>query len=83
MDHFVYIIKCCDRSTERTYVGWTTDLERRIKTHNAGKGAKSTRGRTWALVYAEKYPTRTEAMRREWSLKKDRAFRNHLKHTRP
>lgn len=79
MSHFVYVIKCCQNAGDRTYVGWTTDLERRVKAHNAGKGAKNTRGRTWELIYAEKYNTRTDAMQREWYLKKDRTFRNRLK----
>jgi putative endonuclease len=39
------------------------------------RGAKSTRGRVWALVYAEKHRTRKGAMRREYVLKNDRAFR--------
>ncbi len=62
----------------RTYVGWTVDLEKRLTAHNAGTGAKSTRGRKWVLLYAEKHPTRADAMRREWRLKKDRNFRKVL-----
>ena len=79
MSHFVYVIKSSQNVGDRTYVGWTTDLERRVKAHNAGKGAKNTRGRTWELIYAEKYSTRADAMQREWSLKKDRTFRSRLK----
>lgn len=59
----------------RTYVGWTTDLDARLAAHNAGKGARSTRGRHWALLYAERYQNRSEAMSREWHLKRDRKFR--------
>jgi len=62
----------------RTYVGWTTDLDKRLSRHNAGGGAKSTRGRRWALLYAECYKTRGEAMSREWHLKRDRIFRKAL-----
>lgn len=43
--------------------------------HNAGMGARSTRGRAWVLLYAERYATRREAMSREVSLKRDRRFR--------
>ena len=62
----------------RTYVGWTTDLEKRLAAHNAGAGAKSTRGRQWRLLYAERYLNRGEAMSREWHLKRDRRFRKAL-----
>jgi putative endonuclease len=77
MPSFVYIL-AAQRADGRTvtYVGWTLDLERRLAQHNgAPKGAKSTRGRAWALVYAEKHRTRKGAMRREYVLKNDRAFR--------
>jgi putative endonuclease len=66
-----------------TYVGWTLDLERRLLEHNGkgsrGRGAKSTRARIWVLLYAEKHRTRNGAMRREYVLKKDRAFRARLR----
>lgn len=59
----------------RTYVGWSIDIDARLELHNAGLGARSTRGRSWVLLYAERYPTRREAMSREWFLKRDRRFR--------
>lgn len=79
MSSYVYIIGAIDKGGVRTYVGWTTDLEARLDTHNSGKGAKSTRGREWTLLYAERYLTRSKAMSREWHLKRDRSFRNHIK----
>ena len=79
MSSYVYIIGTIDKSGARTYVGWTTDLDVRLDTHNSGKGAKSTRGHVWTLLYAERYKTRSKAMSREWHLKRDRAFRNHIK----
>ena len=63
----------------RTYVGWTTDLDRRLEQHNAGAGAKSTRGRKLVLLYAERYAARSAAMSREWHLKRDRQFRKLLR----
>jgi putative endonuclease len=57
------------------YVGWTTDLERRLRQHNAGVGAKSTQGRKWILLYSERCKTRSEAISREWYIKHDRKFR--------
>ncbi len=62
----------------RTYVGWTNDIAKRVKAHNAGKGARSTRGRTWRLLYVEFFDTRTEAMRREFFLKRSRKLRKQL-----
>ncbi|MCW8916258.1 MAG: GIY-YIG nuclease family protein [Magnetovibrio sp.] len=78
MSSFVYILGSTGNGGPRTYVGWTTDLEARLATHNSGKGAKSTRGRSWALLYAECYQNRGEAMSREWHLKRDRKLRKAL-----
>jgi len=75
---FVYILGSARDGDRRTYVGWTTDLERRIEQHNAGTGAKSTRGRSWSLLYVERYETRHDAMSREWHLKRNRDFRRML-----
>ena len=56
----------------------TTDLDKRLAAHNAGKGARSTRGRDWRLLYAERFKNRGEAMSREWRLKRDRRFRKQV-----
>lgn len=72
---FVYVLGSALGTDRRTYVGWTVDIEARLEAHNAGLGARSTRGRAWILLYAERYPTRREAMRREVFLKRDRRFR--------
>jgi len=78
MDCFVYVIGSTGLGGHRTYVGWTNDLERRLAKHNTGQGAKSTRGRVWVLLYAERHATRSEAMSREWYVKADRALRKEL-----
>ncbi len=78
MTCFVYVLGSNGKGGARTYVGWTNDLERRLKAHNSGGGAKSTRGRVWLLLYTEAYETRGEAMSREWHLKRDRKFRKKL-----
>ena len=75
---FVYVLATAAKSGVRTYVGWTTNLDQRLARHNEGAGARATRGRVWGLLYAEAYPTRAEAMSREWHLKRDRAFRKRL-----
>ena len=81
MDAFVYILGSFERGKCRTYVGWTDNIERRIAVHNQGKGARSTRGRVWFLLYAEKLGDRGAAMSREAHLKRDRAFRKQLADT--
>jgi|TARA_X000000368_G_C23025540_1_gene709981 putative endonuclease len=62
-----------------TYVGYTSDLKKRIKLHNSGKGAKFTRGRKWTLIYKEKYKSKKEAISREYYIKKNRSLRKKIK----
>jgi putative endonuclease len=76
---FVYVLGSRRKNDRRTYVGWTTNLKRRLRQHNAGTGAKSTRGRTWILLYFEHCKTRSKAMSREWYIKRDRRFRATLR----
>tara|TARA_B100001029_G_scaffold113623_1_gene93896 strand:+ start:2059 stop:2298 length:240 start_codon:yes stop_codon:yes gene_type:complete len=65
---FVYILKCKDNSL---YTGITNDLEKRIKVHNLGKGAKYTKARLpVSLLYCETYQTKGDALRRELEIKK-------------
>lgn len=75
---YVYVLGSKSDGGMRTYVGWTTDLERRLAEHNSGKGARSTRGRVWRIIYSERAEDRSIAQSREWYLKKDRSFRKML-----
>lgn len=72
---YVYVLGSVRGEDRRTYVGWCVDLDQRLTAHNAGRGARSTRGRAWVLLYAERYGTRNQAMSREVSLKRDRKLR--------
>ncbi len=64
----VYILRCGDGTL---YTGWTNDLEKRLRTHAAGKGAKYTRARLpVTLVYTEVYESEHEARSREYSIKR-------------
>ena len=65
MSYFVYLIGNYKKSKVTTYVGYTKNLENRLKLHNNGKGAKFTRGRIWKLLYSEKLKTKKEAILRE------------------
>ncbi len=76
---FVYVLGSRGRGGAKTYVGWTIDLEQRLASHNAGKGARSTRGRAWVQLYAEGFADRRAAMSREWHLKRDRRLRKALR----
>lgn len=64
---YTYILQCADGSY---YTGWTVDLEKRLKAHNSGKGARYTRSRRPVeIVYYETYTDKCEAMRREYAIK--------------
>ena len=66
-NHYVYIVECADGSY---YTGYTNNLEKRIKVHNSGKGAKYTKSRLPVrLIYWECFESKQEAMRREWKIK--------------
>ena len=62
-----------------TYVGYTKNINKRIKDHNSNKGAKFTRGRKWKLIYKEKFKSKREAISREYYIKKNRKLRNKIK----
>lgn len=65
--NYTYMVECSDHTY---YTGWTNDLEKRIRAHNAGRGARYTKPRRPVrLVYFEMFDTKEEAMRREWEIK--------------
>lgn len=62
-----YIIECSDQTY---YTGYTTDIDKRIRVHNSGKGAKYTRARLPVVLrYVKSFETKREAMQYEWSIK--------------
>lgn len=78
MPSFVYVLGCQGKDRTLTYVGWTTDVDRRLGQHNAGTGARTTRGRAWTLIHLEPHASKQAAMSREWLLKRDRKFRKRV-----
>ena len=65
---YVYMLRCCDGSL---YTGYTDDIERRLKAHQSGKGAKYTRSRLpVVLVYQEELLDKSDALRREAAIKR-------------
>lgn len=66
--NYVYLLECSDGTL---YCGWTNDIEKRLKAHNSGKGAKYTRSRLPVrLVYLEEYESSVEAQKREYRIKR-------------
>ena len=79
MTYYVYVIAARKNLKITTYVGYTNNLKKRLNLHNKGKGAKFTRGRHWKIIYVEKYSTKSEAISREYYIKRNRKFRNLIK----
>lgn len=68
MPCYCYIVECADGTY---YTGWALDLQKRVDTHNKGRGAKYTRMRLPVrLVYMEEQPDRKSAMKREIAIKR-------------
>ena len=75
---YVYMLK--SKSIKPiTYVGYTSNIKKRIDLHNSGKGAKFTRGRKWVLIYKEKFKSKNKAISREYYIKNNRTLRNLIK----
>lgn len=67
--HYFYVLKCQDNTF---YAGYTIDVERRLKEHNDGIGAKYTRlkkRRPLILIHTESFATKSEAMKQEYAFK--------------
>ncbi len=66
-EHWVYVVECSDGTF---YTGYTTDVARRVAEHDAGDGAKYTRGRTpVTLCHTERFDSKSAAMSREYEIK--------------
>ncbi|MBL6799147.1 MAG: GIY-YIG nuclease family protein [Candidatus Pelagibacter bacterium] len=63
---------------KKTYVGYTNNVSLRLKKHNSNKGAKSTKGYKWLLIFSKKFITKNDAMSYEYKLKKDKIKRKNI-----
>ena len=72
------MLKCISTGVNKSYVGYTNDLKLRLDKHNSNKGAKSTKGYKWILIYSKKFKSKNEAMSYEYNLKNDKALRKKL-----
>jgi len=77
--YFVYLIVSKNKKRTISYVGYTNNITKRLKSHNSSKGAKFTRGRKWKLLYFKKYDNKNLAMREEYKLKKNYNLRKKIK----
>ena len=72
------MLKSVNNKITRSYVGYTNNLHLRLKKHNSSKGAKSTRGYKWKIIYKKRFYDKRQAMSFEYHLKKDRKKRKYL-----
>ena len=78
MVHYVYLIKTLENYPKKTYVGYTNDINKRLLNHNRNRGAKSTRGYKWKLIYKKRFYSKSKALSFEYKLKKDRKERSKI-----
>ncbi len=78
MIFYVYMLKSVNNRLIKTYVGYTKNLNERLRKHNSGTGAKSTRGFKWKIIYKKRFYDKRLAMSFEYKLKKDKKKRKNL-----
>jgi putative endonuclease len=72
------MIKSISPGTNKSYVGYTNNINNRLNKHNTNKGAKSTKGYKWLLIYSKKFKSKSEAMSFEYKLKKNKSLRKKI-----
>ena len=78
MYYYVYMLKSITTGSKKTYVGYTNNVKLRLDKHNSNKGAKSTKGYKWLLIYSKKFKSKNKAMSFEFKLKNDRYKRKKI-----
>jgi putative endonuclease len=72
------MIKSISPGTNKSYVGYTNNINNRLNKHNTNKGAKSTKGYKWLLIYSKKFKSKSEAMSFEYKLKNNKLLRKKI-----
>ena len=72
------MLKSLNPGKIKTYVGYTNNLTLRLKKHNSNKGAKSTKGYKWSIIFKKRFNNKNEAMSYEYQLKKNRTLRKEI-----
>ena len=75
---YVYMLKTLNNYKSKTYVGYSTDVVSRLKKHNLSKGAKSTRGYKWKIIFKKRFLSKSKAMIFEYYLKKNKILRKEI-----
>jgi len=78
MTYYVYMLKNIDRLKSKTYVGFTNNLVKRLNLHNNNKGAKSTKGYKWIVIYKKRFINKSKALSYEYTLKKNKKLRSQI-----
>ena len=78
MFFYVYLLKCTTIGVNKTYVGYTNNIKLRLQKHNTNKGAKSTKGYKWLLIYSKKFKSKSDAMSFEYKLKNNKPLRKEI-----
>ena len=78
MFYYTYMLKSISVGVNKTYVGYTNNLDIRLNKHNSNQGAKSTKGYKWIIIYSKKFKSKKEAMSFEYSLKNNKILRKEL-----
>ena len=78
MAFYVYMLKSISPGKTKTYVGYTNNMKNRLIKHNTNKGAKSTKGYKWVIIYKRYFKTKNEALSYEYKLKNDKKKRQNL-----
>ena len=75
MVYYTYMLKTVSGFKKKSYVGYTNNLELRLLKHNSNKGAKSTKGYKWEIIFKKRFFSKSKAMKYEYLLKKNRKKR--------
>ena len=78
MFYYTYMLKTTSPGYKKTYVGYTNNLKLRLNKHNDNKGAKSTKGYKWIIIYSKKFKVKNEAMSFEYKLKNNKTLRKKI-----
>ena len=79
MFHYVYMLISLNTKKNISYVGYSSNIKKRLIMHNKGKGAKFTRGKKWKIIFKKKLLSKNDALKFEYSLKKNIKLRNKIK----
>ena len=75
MSYYVYMLLTKRSGRFFSYVGYTNNLDKRIKLHNGSKGAKFTKGSKWKVIFKKKFISKVKALKYEYFFKNNKKLR--------